>query len=130
MRFDLHALFVSFDPRVDVGIEGNQESIGLILVKDLDPRGVIFMVKEMDIFFDQFHGGFIDSPMEGDRSVTVDLTLGPDAKEVREVFRSRSQEVKVLSIPVPGCFSCRAMNGSMIGLVTPSFEPFVEVGQR
>ena len=74
MRFDLRALFVSFDPSVDVGIERNEESIGLILVKDFDSLRIVSVIKKIDILFDQFHGGFINSAMQGDRPVTVNST--------------------------------------------------------
>ena len=130
MRFDLGAFFVSFDPSVDVRIQGNQESIGLILKNDFDPLRIVFMIEEGYILFDQFDGGFINSAVKGDGSVTVYFTSGTKAEEVQEVFRNGSQEVKVLSIPIPGGFFCRAMNGPMIGLITPLFEPFIEVGQR
>ena len=68
------AFRVSFDSGIDMGIEGNEESMGLILVKDFDPQGVVFMIKEIDIFFDQFDGGFIDSAVKGDGSVPVNFT--------------------------------------------------------
>jgi hypothetical protein len=74
LRFDVGALRVSFDSGIDVGIEGDEEPIGLILVKDFDPRGIVFVIKEIDIFFDQFYGGLIDSTMEGDGSVAVNFT--------------------------------------------------------
>jgi hypothetical protein len=101
----------------------------LILVKDFDPLGIVIVVEKIDILFDQFHRGLIDSAMQGDRSVPVDFTSGTNTEEVREVFRSRPQKVKVPGIAVPGRFFCRAMNGSMIGLITPLFEPFVQVGK-
>jgi len=68
------AFRVSSDSGIDMGIEGDEESMGLILVKDFDPQGVVFMIKEIDIFFDQFYGGFIDSAVQGDGSVTVNFT--------------------------------------------------------
>ena len=129
MGFDIGALLVSFDPGIDVRIEGDEESIGLILVKDFDPLGIVFVIEEIDIFFDQFYGGLIDSAVQGDGSVPVHFSSGTDAEEVREIFGSGPQEVKVLGIAIPGRFFCRAMNGSMIGLVTPLFEPFVQVGR-
>jgi hypothetical protein len=130
LRFDVGALGVAFDPGVDMGIEGNEESIGLILVKDFDPLGIVLMIEKIDIFFDQFDGGFIDSAMKGDGSVPVDFTSGPDAKEIGEVFRGGPQEVKVLGVAVPRGLFRRAMDASMIGLVTPLFEPFVESRER
>ncbi len=130
MRFDVGALSISFDSGVDMGIEGDEESIGLILVKDFDPLGIVFVIEEIDIFFDQFHGGLIDSSVQGDGSVTVDFSSCPGAEEVREVFGSGSQEVKVPGVTIPRCFFGRAMDGSMIGLIRPLFKPFVEVGQR
>jgi len=33
-------------------------------------------------------------------------------------------------ITIPGCFFRCAMDGSMVGLVTPLFEPFIQGGQR
>ena len=129
LRFDVSALSVSFDSGIDMGIEGDEEPIGLILVKDLDSLGIVLVIKEMDILFDQFHGGFIDSSVKGDGSVPIYFTSCPGAKEVREVFGSGPQKVKVSGIAVPGCFFGGAMNGSMIGLITPLFEPFVEVGK-
>jgi len=62
----------------------------LILVKDFDPLGIVFVVEKSDILVDQFHGGLIDSAMEGDRSVPVNFTSGTNAEEVREVFRERA----------------------------------------
>ena len=113
-----------------MGIEGDEEPIGLILIKDFDPLGIVFVIEEIDIFFDQFDGGFIDSSMQRDGSVAVDFSSGSGAEEVREVFGSGPQEVKVLGIAIPRCFFGRAMNGSMIGLITPLFEPFVEGGSE
>jgi hypothetical protein len=130
LGFDVGRLLVSFDPSVDVRIEGNQESVGSILKNDFDPLRIVFMIEEGDILFDQFDGGLIDSAVKGDGSVTVHFTAGTKAEEIQEVFRSGSQEVKVLGIPIPGGFFCRTMNGPMIGLITPLFEPFIEVGQR
>ena len=91
MRFDLGTLFVSFDPRVDVGVKGNEEPIGLILVKDFDPLGIVIVVEEIDILFDQFHGGLIDSAMQGDRSVTVHFTSGTGAEEIGEILGRGSE---------------------------------------
>jgi len=130
LRFDVGPFRVSFDPGIDMGIEGDEKPIGLILIKDLDPLRIVFVIEEMDIFFDQFHGGFINSTVQRDGSIAVDFTSCSGAKEVREVFGSGPQEVKVLGIPIPGGFFGRAMNGSMIGLLTPLFEPFVQSGQR
>ena len=36
----------------------------------------------------------------------------------------------MLGVAIPGGFFCRAMDGSMIGLITPLFEAFVQGGQR
>ena len=52
MRFDVGALCVSFNPGVDMGIEGDEESMGLILIKDFDPLGIIFLIEKIDVFFD------------------------------------------------------------------------------
>ena len=128
MRFDIGALRVTFDPGIDMGIEGDEEPIGLILVKDFDPLGIVLVIEEIDIFFDQFNGGFINSAMKRDGSVAVNFSPGPGAEEVEEILGRGPQEVKVLGIPIPGCFFGGAMDGSMIGLVTPLFEPFVEGG--
>lgn len=38
--------------------------------------------------------------------------------------------MKVLGVAIPGCFFGGAMDGSMIGLVTPLFKPLVESAQR
>jgi len=130
LRFDVGALGVSFDPGIDVGIKGNEKPIGLILVKDFDPLGIVLVIEEIDIFFDQFDGGFIDSSVQCDGSVPVDFTSGPDAKEIGEVFRGGPQEVKVLGVSIPWGLFRRAMDGSMIGLVTPLFEPFVQGRER
>ena len=108
-----------------MGIERDEESIGLILIKDFDPLGIVFVIEEIDIFFDQFDGGFIDSAVKGDGSVAVDFSSGSGAEEVREIFGGGPQEVKVLGVAIPRGFFGRAMDGSMIGLVTPLFEPFV-----
>ena len=125
MRFDVGALRVSFDPGIDMGIERDEEPIGLILMKDFDPLGIVLVIEEIDIFFDQFHGGFIDSAVKRDGSVAIDFSSGTGAEEVGEVFGRGSQKVKVLGVPIPRCFFRCAMNIAMIGLVTPLFEPFV-----
>ena len=61
MRFNVGEVSVSFDPGVDMGIEGDEESMRLILIKDFDSLGIVFVIEEIDVVFDQFHGGFIDS---------------------------------------------------------------------
>ncbi|HJX23815.1 MAG TPA: hypothetical protein VJ574_05355, partial [Candidatus Bathyarchaeia archaeon] len=75
-------------------------------------------------------GGFIDSAVKGDGSVSVDFTSGPDAKEIGEVFRDGPQKVKVLGVAVPRRFFGGPMDGSMIGLITPLFKPFVQGRER
>ena len=130
MGFKVGALRVSFNAGVDMGIEGDEESIGLILVKDFDSLGILFMIEKIDIFFDQFDGGFIDSAVKGDGSVAVDFTSGPGTEEVGEVFGGGPQEMKVVGVAIPRGFFGRPMEGSMIGLVTPVVEPFVQGGQR
>ena len=130
MRFDVGALGVSFNPGVDMGIKRDEESIGLILMKDFDPLRIVFMIEEVDIFSDQFDGGLIDSSVQGDGSVSIDFTSGSGAKEVREVFGGGPQEVKVLGVAIQGRFFCRAMGGSMIGLITPLFESLVQGRKR
>jgi len=130
LRFDIGALSVSFDPGVDMGIEGDEESIGLVLIKDFDPLGIVLVIEEIDIVFDQFHGGFIDSSVKRDGSVAVHFTSGPGTEEIGEIFGSASQEVKVVGVTIPRCFFRCAMDVSMIGLVTPLFEPFVQGAQR
>jgi hypothetical protein len=109
-----------------MGIEGDEESIGLILVEDFDPLGIGLVIEEIDIFFDQFDGGFIDSAVKGDGSVAVDFSSGTGAKEIGEISGSRPQEVKVLSVAIPRCFFRRAMDVSMIGLIDPFFPPLIE----
>jgi len=121
---------VSFDPGIDMGIEGDKEPIGLILIKDFDPLGIVFVIEEIDIFFDQFHGGLINSSVERDSSVTVDFSSCSGAEEVREISGSGSQEVKVVGVTIPRCFFRCAMDVAMVGLVTPLFEPFVQGAQR
>ena len=128
MRFDVGALRVTFDPGVDMGIEGDEESMGLILINDFDPLGIVFVIEEIDVFFDQFDGGFIDSAVKGNGSVAIDFTSGPGTEEVREVFGGGPQEVKVVGVAIPRGFFGRTMDGSMIALVTPLFEPFVQEG--
>ena len=108
-----------------MGIEGDKESVRLILIKDFDPLGVVFVIEEIDIFFDQFYGGLIDSSVKSNGSVAVHFSSGSGAEEVREVFGGGPQEVEVPSVTIPRRFFCRAMDGSMIGLITPLFEPFV-----
>ena len=100
------------------------------MVKDFDPLGIVVMIKEVYIFFDQFDGGFVDSAVKGDGSVAVDFSSGTDAEEVRKISWGRPQKVKVAGVTIPGCLLGGAMGGSMIGLIAPLFEPFVEVGQR
>jgi len=121
---------MSFDPGIDMRVEGNEESIGLILINDFDPLRIVLVIEESDIFFDQFDGGFIDSAMEGNGSVAVDFASGPGTKEVGEIFGSRSEEVKMLGVTLPGGFSCGAMDGSMIGLIAPRFKLFIQDGRR
>jgi hypothetical protein len=123
---DVGAVRVSFDPGIDMGVERNEESMGLILIKDFDPLGIVFVIEEIDIFFDQFDGGFIDSAVKGDGSVAVDFSSGTGAKEIGEISGSRPQEVKVLSVAIPRCFFRRAMDVSMIGLIDPFFPPLIE----
>ena len=130
MGFDVGALCISFDPGIDMGIERDEEPIGLILMKDFDPLGIVLVIEEIDIFFDQFHGGLIDSAVKGDGSVAVDFSPGPGTEEVGEVFGGGSQEMKVVGVAIPRGFLGRPMEGSMIGLVTPVFEPLVQGGQR
>ena len=113
-----------------MGIEGNEEPIGLIFVKEFDPQGIVFVIEEIDILFDQFDGGLIDSAVKGDGAVPVDFTSGPEAKEIGEVFRGGPQEMKVVGIAVPRGLFGRAMDASMIGLITPLFEPFVQDRER
>ena len=128
MWFDIGEMSVSFDPGIDMGIEGDKEPIGLILIKDFDPLGVVFVIEEIDIVFDQFHGSLIDSAVQRDGSVPVDFTSGTGAEEVREISGSGSQEVKVVGVTIPRCFFRCAMDVAMVGLVTPLFEPFVQGG--
>jgi len=123
---DVGAVRVSFDPGVDMGVERNEESMRLILIKNFDPLGIVFVIEEIDIFFDQFDGGFIDSAVKGDGSVAVDFSSGTGAKEIGEISGSRPQEVKVLSVAIPRCFFRRAMDVSMIGLIDPFFPPLIE----
>jgi hypothetical protein len=128
LGFEVGALCVPPDPGIDMGVEGDKESIGLILIKDFDSLGIGLVIEEVDIFFDQIDGSFIDSAMKGDGSVTVDFSPGPGAKEVREVFGGRPQEVKVPGVTIPGRLLGGAMDGSMVGLITPLFEPFIQGG--
>ena len=123
---DVGAVRVSFDPGVDMGVERNEESMRLILIKNFDPLGIVFVIEEIDIFFDQFDGSFIDSAVKGDGSVAVDFSSGTGAKEIGEISGSRPQEVKVLSVAIPRCFFRRAMDVSMIGLIDPFFPPLIE----
>jgi hypothetical protein len=111
-----------------MGIERDEESIGLILIKDFDPLGIVFVIEEIDIVFDQFHGGFIDSAVKRDGSVAVHFSSGSGAKEVGEISGSGPQEVKVPGVTIPRRFFCRAMDVSVVGLITPLFEPFIEGG--
>ena len=126
---DVGTFRVSFNSSIDMGIEGNQEPIGLILMKDFDSLGIGLVIEEVYISFDQFDGGFIDSAVKRDGSVAVDFPSGSGAEEVGELFGGGPQEVKVLGVPIPGCFSGGAKDGSMVGLITPVFESFVESGQ-
>jgi hypothetical protein len=130
LRFDVGVLLVSFDPSVDMRIEGNQESIGLILKNDFDPLRIVFMIEEGYILFDQFDRGFINSAAQRDSSVAIDFTSGTGSEEVGEIFGGGPKKVKMLGIAIPRGFPCGAMNCSMIGLITPLFEPFVQDGQR
>ena len=127
---DVGAVRVSFDPGIDMRIEWDKEPIGLILINDFDPLGISLVIEEIDVFFDQFDGGFIDSAVKGNGSVAVDFTSGPGTEEVGEVFWGGPQQMKVVGVTIPRGFFGRPMDGSMIGLVTPLFEPFVQGGQR
>ena len=113
-----------------MGIEGDQEPVGLILVKDFDPLRVVFMIEEVHILFDQFDGAFVNPAVQGDSSITINFTPDPGAEEIGEILGRGSEKVKMPGVAIPGRFFCRAMDGSMIGLITPLFELFVEVGQR
>ena len=77
LRFNVGALCISFDPGIDMGIERDEESIGLILIRNFDPLGIVFVIEEIDIFFDQFYRGLIDSSVQGDSSIAVHFSSGP-----------------------------------------------------
>jgi hypothetical protein len=100
------------------------------LVKDFDPLRVVFMIEEVHILFDQFDGAFVNPAVQGDSSITINFTPDPGAEEIGEILGRGSEKVKMPGVAIPGRFFCRAMDGSMIGLITPLFELFVEVGQR
>ena len=123
-------LGASFDSGVDIGIEGDEEPIRLILIKDFDPLGIVWVIKEMDIFSDEFHRGFINFSVQRDGSVSVHFPSGPGAEKVGEILGSGPQEVKVLGVTIPRGFLGGAMDGSMVGLITPLLKPFIQVGQR
>jgi hypothetical protein len=129
LGFEVGALCVPLNAGIDMGIEGDKESIGLILIKDFDSLGIGLVIEEGDIFFDQIDGSFIDSTLKRNGSVAVDFSPGPGAEEVREVFGGRSHEVKMPGVTIPRRLLGGAMSGSMIGLITPVFEPFIQGGE-
>ena len=126
LRFDVDALRVTLNPGVDMRVEGDEEPVGLILINDFDSQGIVLVIEEIDFFLDQFHRSFIGSAVKGDGSVAVDFSSGTDAEEVRKISWGRPQKVKVAGVTIPGSLFGGAMDGSMIGLVTPLFEPFVQ----
>jgi hypothetical protein len=112
-----------------MGIEGDEETVGLILMKDFDPLRIVFVIEEMDVFFDQFDGGFIDSAVKGNGAVAIDFTSGSGTEEVGEVSGSGPHEVDVLGKPIQGGFLGGGMDVSVVGLIRPLFKSFVEGGQ-
>ena len=113
-----------------MGIEGDEEAIGLILVKEFDSLGILFVIEEIVILFDQFDGGLIDFAVQGDGSVSIHFSSGTDAEEIRKISGDWPEEVEVPSVTIPRRFFGGPMEGSMIGLITPLFKPLVQVRQR
>src|SRR4030042_3948988 len=99
-RFQLGEMSVSFDAGVDLEVKGDQEPIGLILIKYFDPLGVFFLIEGGDGFFDQLTGGFEDLTVKGDRSVAVDFSEASGAEEIREVWRRGPQKMEVWGVTI------------------------------
>ncbi len=55
-------------------------------MKDFDPLGIGLVIEEIDIFFDQFNGGLIDSAVKGNGSVAVDFSSGHGCGRNRRDF--------------------------------------------
>ncbi len=54
------AVFVPFYPGIDVKIQRAKQSVGFVVVCDLDPLRMRIVIQEQDLLADQCNGGFID----------------------------------------------------------------------
>ncbi len=90
-------VFISFDPAIDIEVDGHQHAERLILIFDFNLFGLTVMVEQFHAFSDQSHRAFIQPSVEGDAAVFVDLSMpirllhnSPLASEVRDCVVARA----------------------------------------
>jgi len=88
VEFDFRPVSISSNAGVDVEVQGDKKAVGLILIEDFDPLEIVFMIEEMDAFFDQLGGSFVDLSEKGDGSIAVAFSTGSRAEEIGEVVGS------------------------------------------
>jgi hypothetical protein len=80
-------LFISFDPAVDMEVDGGKPAIRFLIVKDLYAVRLGLLVAYKDLLADERHRGLVESAVEADGSVFGHFAPGRLAEIIVQVFR-------------------------------------------
>jgi hypothetical protein len=121
------AVSVSFDPAVDVQIHRTEESVRLVFVEHLHSVGVLFVVKDKDLFADQGDGGLIEVAVQGNGAVFGHGAPCPFSEVILEIFGGGSEAMHLSGKALKRALAGRGVLALVVEIVEPQIQGFIEI---
>lgn len=86
------------DAGVDVEVQGSEESVRSVIEENLNPQGIVCVVKESDDFADKTGRGFKKTAVQRDGPVPVHPADYPPSEVILHVFGGFPDEMDVLEV--------------------------------
>jgi hypothetical protein len=123
------AVSVSFDPTVDVKIYRTEEPVRFVLVEHLDSVGILFMVKDKDLFPDQGDGSLVEFAVQSKGAVFSHCASCALAEVILEIFGGGSEAMHLSGKALKRALAGGGMFALVVEIVEPKIKGFIEIVQ-
>lgn len=124
------AIFIPFNPAIDMQIDRPNKAIGFLLVFDFDLIRIIRVIQQFHLKADQGHGRFIQFSVKGNRAIFGNTPPDALAEVIFKIRRCHSKALHLCGKAFERCLAGSAVFALMVDLVEPDIKGFIELYQR
>jgi hypothetical protein len=112
-----------------VQVHGIEEPIGFVLVEHLHSVGILFVVKDKDLFTDQGDGGFIEFAVQRNAAVFSHSASCALAEVILEIFGGGSEAMHLSGKALKRALAGRGVFSLVVEIIEPQIKGFIEIVQ-